>query len=474
MLDDRYGLPLSTSSQSAADAFVEGIDLMLSNNPDPVASMKRAIDADEGFAMAHVALGLQLQLRMDAQGAKLELDRARELMDGISEREQSFINAVARPGVVGRGGPLEALPLLEEHLGRYPRDFLAANRYTQTLFFSGLTDARERSRAQMAALEPALSDDWAFLGGYSFVLEESAEYGEAERLSQRSLELYPRNAGAAHVVSHVNYESNRHAGGSDWLTTWLQDYDRAAGLHCHLSWHLALFELAQGHYRRAVEIYDNDIAPASGTPIKLTDMSSFLWRLQLYGCAPGQLDWTAMTSLAEAAASSPAATFFAAHAALWAAASGEDATLSRLVDGLRELGEKGHPVAAAVVLPLVQGIAAFAHADYDEAIRQIEPIANDIERIGGSHAQREVFEDTLLGAYLRGGRFDKAETMLRERLARRASARDYLRLAQVQQATQDEDGGAVAVAKAKALWLDADAVNPEQESLRALEMALAN
>ena len=471
MFHDRYGLPLSTTSQTAAGAFIGGVDLMLSNNPDPADRFQAAIEADDGFAMAHVALGMQLQLRMDAPGSKVELDRARDLMAGTSEREQSLINAVARPGFVGRGGPIEALPLLEEHLHGFPRDYLVANRYTQTLFFSGQPEARERALGQLEKLESRLSDDWAFLGGFSFLLEEHARYEEAERNVTRSLELYPRNAIGAHVVSHVHYENNRHAGGSDWLGTWLQDYERRAGLHCHLSWHLALFELSQGHYARAMQIYNEDIAPATGTPIKLADMSSFLWRLQLYGCATEDLDWEAMTPLAEPSAASPAATFFAAHAALWAAARSDDATIAALANKLRDIGEKGHPIAASVVRPLVLGIAAFAHGDYDEAIRQIEPIADDLVRIGGSHAQREVFEDTLLGAYLRGSRYDKAETMLRQRLSRRASARDLLRLAEVRQAVGEATDARGSLSQAKQLWPTADASNPEQERLRSLERA---
>jgi hypothetical protein len=217
-----------------------------------------------------------------------------------------------------------------------------------------------------------------------------------------------------------------------------------------------------------MRVYDEDIAPATGTPIKLADMSSFLWRLQLYGCATGDLDWEAMTPLAEPAAASPAATFFAAHAALWAAARSDDATIAALADKLRDLGNKGHPIAGSVVRPLVLGIAAFAHGDYDEAINQLEPIADDLVRIGGSHAQREVFEDTLLGAYLRGGRYDNAETMLRDRLSRRASARDLLRLAEVQQSTGQPAAATSSLQAAKVLWPSVETGNPEQERLRSL------
>jgi pentatricopeptide repeat protein len=58
----------------------------------------------------------------------------------------------------------------------------------------------------------------------------------------------------------------------------------------------------------------------------------------------------------------------------------------------------------------------------------------EVIRIGGSNAQREVFEDTLLQAYLRAGRFESAETLLRKRLGRRHSARDFFWLGQARTA----------------------------------------
>ena len=96
----------------------------------------------------------------------------------------------------------------------------------------------------------------------------------------------------------------------------------------------------------------------------------------------------------------------------------------------RQLDAQGHPLAGTIVLPLVQGIDAFARADYAEAIRLIEPLMGRLVRIGGSHAQREVFEDTLIQAYLRAGRFERAAALLRERLEHRHSARDLAWLGQ--------------------------------------------
>ncbi|HEX5369773.1 MAG TPA: hypothetical protein VFY10_10210, partial [Dehalococcoidia bacterium] len=365
-----------------------------------------------------------------------------------------------------------AIPQLEQHLEAFPRDFLAVNRLTQTLFFSGLPNARLQAKTILDGLAPHLSDDWAFLGGHAFMLEEHGFYPEASDRAERALELYPRYAGATHVVAHLNYETDSHGSGSDRLTAWLSEYSREMPFYCHLSWHLALFELAQGHYSRAVEVFDRDIAPAVTSPTKFADLSSFLWREQLYGCATLDLDWQTMRPLAEAAAGAPAMGFFAAHAALWCAAVQDEAMLGKLADGLRDLGARGHPIAGSVVLPLVLGIAAFGHGEYDETIRQIEPITGEIIRLGGSHAQREVFEDTLLGAYLRGGHFDKAESLLRERLGRRASPRDFAWLAEAQKGLARHGDALASISKSASLWPEAEADNPEQHRTRELAASL--
>ena len=81
---------------------------------------------------------------------------------------------------------------------------------------------------------------------------------------------------------------------------------------------------------------------------------------------------------------------------------------------------------------LGKAVAAFAQGAYEQAVQLMEPVADQVVRVGGSNAQRSVFEDTLLQAYLRCGRNESAEALLRQRLARRPSARDETWLHQVQ------------------------------------------
>jgi hypothetical protein len=95
-----------------------------------------------------------------------------------------------------------------------------------------------------------------------------------------------------------------------------------------------------------------------------------------------------------------------------------------LVDGLRALDAKGHPIAGTVALPLVQGTAAFAAGDHAGALSHFEPVHGEMHRIGGSHAQWELYEETMVACYLALERYDEAARFVRRRLERRASPRD--------------------------------------------------
>jgi hypothetical protein len=96
----------------------------------------------------------------------------------------------------------------------------------------------------------------------------------------------------------------------------------------------------------------------------------------------------------------------------------------------RDAGGKLAPGPAAI--GLCRGVQAFAEGDHERAVRILEPLMPELVRIGGSHAQRELWEDTFIVACLRAGHGDKAARMISERLHRRPSGRDaaWLREAQ--------------------------------------------
>ncbi|HJU17971.1 MAG TPA: hypothetical protein VJ770_16060 [Stellaceae bacterium] len=59
------------------------------------------------------------------------------------------------------------------------------------------------------------------------------------------------------------------------------------------------------------------------------------------------------------------------------------------------------------------------------------PMLPEVTRVGGSDAQRELFEDTYIVACLRAGRDEAARERLTDRLARRPSLRDRRWLASI-------------------------------------------
>jgi hypothetical protein len=162
----------------------------------------------------------------------------------------------------------------------------------------------------------------------------------------------------------------------------------------------------------------------------LADAASFLWRWRFYGVSPPLDDeWTEVAAHAQRHFPRASLAFADLHAALAEAATGDVDGLQRRIVGLQGLARDGRLSAGEMAPALAAGTAALARGDNAQAARVLEAALADLPRIGGSHAQREVFEDSLIVAYLRSGQSAKAAPLLRSRLDRRPSARDEAWLA---------------------------------------------
>lgn len=471
-IKDRYGMTISTSSPTAAERWLEGADLLLSQNFGPAAKFQEAIELDEGFALAYAGLAYMQMLAGKAEEAREHASRAQALESGITRRERQQIQAIAL-FVNGKGR--DSIALIRQHLAEYPRDAVMM-RLAQRLFMLGCSGAGvpnfpDELLALLKPLERECGDDWAFLGQYAFAHHETGRFDEAMSLARRSLDGCPTNAVACHSVTHVFFEQGEPSEGGDFLGDWLKGFDSRAPYHVHLSWHQALFELAQGRYQQVYDLYESDIRPSvvARSAASLSDSASLLWRLQMYGGEAPQVPWEEVRDQAAPAAQRSGPAFRDAHAALAFAASGDRETLDKLISRLRSEAEKGPAsggLAQEVTLPLVQGIDAFARGDYQTASRLLEPLYPQFTRIGGSHAQREVFEDTVLESYLRAEQFDKAEDMLRSRLKRRASVRDTFWLGLAQLGGGDSKSAGASFVEAAKRWEGVDSNASEQRRLR--------
>jgi hypothetical protein len=437
-LRDRYDLPLSTRSPAAAERYVEGVDRLLSQNAGLERSMQAAVEADPDFALGWADLAFIQAYQRQPEAARASMKRAEAPSGGLSRRERQHLTAV---WAFVNGPPARAAELVREHLAEFPRDALMVQLAIMLLSGSGRATRREESRAMLERLAPSYGDDWWFLGALAFAHHETDSFERARQYAERSLARYPRNANAAHSRAHVFFETADHPGGAGFLAPWLAEYERGAPFRCHLSWHLALFELQAGHEQRVLELYEQAISPAVAQQrTTLEDAASLLWRYQLYGCTGRELPWAEVAAYAARLTAQPGAAFLDAHAALAYAALDDQQALDRQVEALRALAAAGNALTEQVVLPLVLGLRAFGQGDYQAAIQRLEPLGQQLVRLGGSHAQREVFEDTLLQAYLRTGRGEQAAALLQARLSRRASDRDVVWLEQAR--VSDGEGGA--------------------------------
>ena len=427
-LKDRLGLPVTCAVPAAVEDYVAAVDLLLSAWPGAEVMLDRALAADPDFALAHIARARLLQLQARIPEAKMAAARARSHAARLTPRERRHIEAIAL-SIDGAAG--DAWAVVREHVAEFPRDALPLSLALGVFGLLGFSGRRDHHEAQLALLEelaPHWDGDWWFLGYLGWAYIETGEVAKGTRLVERSLTTNLRNAHAAHQRIHGFFEAGDPNNGASFIEDWLKGYERAGQLHCHLSWHLALFELARGNAERARAIYLGNIRPsvAQAAPmLVLADAASFLWRWRFYDVVPPlDQEWAKVTAHARQHFARASLAFADLHAALAEAATGDNAGVQSRIAGLRSLARDGRLPPGEVAPALCAAAAALGRGDNAEAAQILEPALADLSRVGGSHAQREVFEDSLIVAYLRSGQSAKAAPLLNRRLTRRPAARD--------------------------------------------------
>ncbi|MGQ0676603.1 MAG: hypothetical protein ACT4N4_11030 [Rhodospirillales bacterium] len=438
MRHDRYGLPVSTASEAALAAYDRGVELHLSANAGDEAAFKQAIAANPSFALAHIALARGQFLFARVPEARANSARASELAAGAGDREKSHVHALG----LGMAGQLpKALEAVRAHIARWPRDAMVLSQALGVyglIGFSGRQEHHEEQKALLNSLAPKWGEDWWFLGYWGWSHAETGEPKRGGEIVDRSLALYPRNAHAAHARAHAHIECGETTQGRAFVAGWLPPYDPSSLMHCHLSWHAALFDLELGKPEAAFERYLNSIRPAASkcAPMPtLADAASFLWRCGLYDAGPRPLPWAEVADYARQFFPKARLAFADLHAAMAAAATGERAGLERRVEELESLLQDGKLPQGPVIPLLCRMLGVFARGEDAEALRFYEMARGDLKRCAGSHAQRAVFEDTAIAAALRAKRRDTARALLEARLKRRPSARDAAWLGRATAAT---------------------------------------
>ena len=426
---DRYELPLSTTSAVAARHYREGVDLLLSLWPGAAEALEAAIAADPEFALAHAARARLHAIRAEVANARAMISTASELVKrNGTQRERSHVEVLS---LAIHGQSASALSLAQVYSDLWPRDVVVLSLMLGAfglLAFSGMAD-HDEARVELCERHARhfAADDWWFLTYRGWSHGENGDVALGRTLTQRSLELRRNNANAAHALSHVLYEAGAGEEAEALIAGWLPAYGRTGILHGHIAWHAALAALERGDTDRALAIYAENVAPAAslGAPINVvSDTTSFLWRLEAYGHSVPVGLWADAAAYASRFFQQPGFAFADFHMALAAAGVGDREALERRAADLAALVEAGKLPAGPVVPAICRAALAFADEDYAGCVRMLEPVSADVARIGGSGAQRDIVEDTLLVGLMRSGEARKARALLEQRLQRRPSPRD--------------------------------------------------
>ena len=418
MTTDRYGLTLSTASEAAREAYVQGYDLALTLYPGAMEAFDRALAADPGFGMAHAGKAGVLMRQGEAAAARAQLDTAQAFAAGISAREASHI---AFTGLLFSGQVEAALKAQDEHLATWPRDAIllaAVGNPNGLIGVSGRIGQKHQIAMLMDRLAPHYGEDFWFLSYHAMALSEDGRHADARPLIERAVVLNPRNAHGAHGYAHVCYESGDLASARAYLAAWLPDYPHDGFFHGHLSWHAALCEILAGEWDNALRLYRDGIAlerHSGGPQNKMQDTTAFLWRSELAGYPRDAAGWRGVYELARDKLPRPGSGLADLHVILAQAVAGDDTGLEARAGQMLAMANEGRYPSGDYLPTLTRGFRAFALGDFAAAIDALAPLMGQNERIGGSRAQHDLIEFTLLKAYIEVGRPEAARGLLRAR-----------------------------------------------------------
>ena len=416
-MNDRFDLPLSTHPDAAA-AYVKAVDNLLRAGADLGGGFTDALRLDPDFAVAEIGRARCLSIYGDGTRARASAARARALAERATPRERQHVNALA---LVVEGQGTEALHAIKEHLQAFPRDALVLQPAMSAfglIGFSGRLDRVQELLALVDGLAPHYGDDWWFNAIRAYAEVDAGRVADAERHVVDSLEKEPRNANAAHVRAHVFYELQEHDSGAAFLRTWLQDNPGSVLLRGHLSWHLALLELALGNPDAAWALYTGEIAlplrnalaPPTPPLNLLTDSASFLWRAELCGEPQHAADWQLLSDFSINRFPEAGLPFGDVHVAMAHARAGDQDALKKLHQQLSALATDRPACGAASVVGA--GLAAYAQEDWSRAAELLSTGRTDTIRLGGSRAQLDLVDKTLVHVYRHLGLEDRAGDLI--------------------------------------------------------------
>lgn len=430
---DAHGNPLGGPPELVA-RYDAAVDHLLRYHTDLLDDFG-ALATETTFPMGQILAGYLSLTSTDTEDLPGAVAAARAL-DGLVLNEREALHRTALLSWL-EGDWRAAARSLDQLLVRWPADLVALLVGHQLDFFLGdAANLRDRVARSASALPADHPHQGFVLGMLAFGLEETGSYEHAEDVGLAALERNPDDVWAVHAVVHTYEMRGRADDGLRFLRTRESDWAADNLFTVHNWWHLALFLLEAGTPDQALAVYDDHLHndASAGVPLEMLDASALLWRLRLEGPDVDEGCGPRFAVLADAWAGRmdavPWYVFNDAHAVMAFVGAGRLDDARAVTNRLARFGtaRRGGPsgpgtnrwMTNEVGLTTCRALLAFGEGRHADVVDLLLPIRATTNRFGGSHAQRDALQRTLLESALRCGRNDLARALLAERLTLRA------------------------------------------------------
>ncbi len=419
VVKDHRGAPLSGANTRSIELYETAICQFNCYVGDPVGTVDNAIAESPDFAMAIALKAYLLLSGMERgpvpQAAEL-LAKLRSLKLNDRERRHAAAIACLIDGAFNR-----ASERLDDILIDDPHDIVALQMGHLLDFFRGDSrNLRDRVARVLAEWDEHVPGYHTLLGMHAFGLEETGDYARAEESARRALQLNKRDGWAHHAIAHVMEMMGRYEEGAAYMRDNEDGWASESFFQVHNWWHLALFRLEADQTAEALKLYDGPIRGGQSSMIlDMVDASALLWRLKLRGIDLGNR-WQAIADRWQPLIEDKLYAFNDCHAVMALIGAGRVGEAERTVSILTETARKQSDNALMsrdVGLPLARALLAFEHGKYAATIDLLRPLRNIAQRFGGSHAQRDLIDLTLIEAAYRAGETSLVRALANERLA---------------------------------------------------------
>lgn len=404
---DELGLDYTTDSPDSVQLFCEVLEHYLASSAQVMPTLTMLLEQDPAIPMALLFRAYILKLAADPRfrGAISHCFETVAARPDLNDREQRHLKALS---FWQADQMADAVAVFDDIVLDYPKDMLAL-RVAHYLHFYG-SGGKQMMGSLQAALENWQSNEryYGFLKGMqSFALEESGHYLEAESAGLEALEINRQDIWAGHAVTHVYQMQSRFKEGVPFIESLLPEWNSASNqannFVYHLHWHKALQHIGLGNLLEALAVYDDALVDPLGDDFYLDvcNAASLLWRLEMSGLNVGDR-WDQLRELSKNRIRDDELVFTSLHYLMAPAILGDAATVKAGLDHFHHWSKAKTTqgtVAKIVGETMAIAITKLASDQKEDGVKLMQSVQNDIYRIGGSHAQRHLF-DQLISSHI--------------------------------------------------------------------------